>query len=78
MNGHAGGVQDLVARQLGRHEVALDDRLIEDLDAGSIDIVTIVAVIEEAYRVSVDEERLPRIHTVRDLAEEVARLRGGG
>jgi len=78
MNGHAGEVRELVARQLGRHHVALDDRLVEDLGAESADLVTIVAVLEEAYHVSVDEERLPLIHTVRDLAEEVARLRGGG
>jgi acyl carrier protein len=78
MNASAGEVQDLVARQLGRHRVALDDRLVEDLGAESIDLVTLVAVLEEAYDVSVDEERLPLIHTVRDLAEEVARLRGGG
>jgi acyl carrier protein len=78
MNGYAGEVRDLVARQLGRHHVALDDRLVEDLGAESIDIATIVAVMEETYRVTVDEERLPRIHTVRDLAEEAARLHGGG
>jgi acyl carrier protein len=78
MTGHDGELCDLVARQLGLHEVGLDDRLVEDLGAESIDVVTIVAVVEESYRVSVDEERLPRLRTVRDLAEEVARLRGGG
>jgi acyl carrier protein len=78
MNGHAEAVRDLVARQLGHHHVALDDRLIEDLGAESIDLVTIVAVLEETYRVSVDEERLALMHTVRDLAEEITRLRGGG
>jgi acyl carrier protein len=78
MNASAGEVRDLVARQLGQHDVGMDDRLIEDLGAESIDLVTIVAVLEEAYGVSVDEERLPLIHTVRDLAGEVARLQRGG
>jgi acyl carrier protein len=78
MNGHANEVRDLVARQLGQHAVGLDDRLVEDLGAESIDLVTIVAVLEEAYGVSVEEERLPLIHTVRDLAEEVARQLDGG
>jgi acyl carrier protein len=78
MTGHDRELRDLVARQLGLHDVGLDDRLVEDLGAESIDVVTIVAVVEESYRVSVDEERLPRLRTVRDLAEEVARLQGGG
>jgi acyl carrier protein len=78
MTGHDRELCDLVARQLGLHDVGLDDRLVEDLGAESIDVVTIVAVVEESYRVSVDEERLPRLRTVRDLAEEVARLQGGG
>jgi acyl carrier protein len=78
MSGHTREVRELVARQLGRHHVALDDRLVEDLGAESIDLVTIVAVLEEAYDVSVDEERLPLIHTVQDLAEEIARLHGEG
>lgn len=78
MNASAAEVRDLVARQLGRRDVALDDRLVEDLGAESIDLVTIVAVMEETYGVTVAEERLPHLHTVRDLAGELARLRGGG
>jgi len=71
-----GELRDLVARQLGRDDVGLDDRLIEDLGAESVDLVTIVAVAEESYQITVDEERLPLIRTVRDLANEIARLRG--
>ncbi len=73
-----GELRDLVARQLGRPDVGLDDRLIEDLGAESIDLVTIVAVVEEAYLVTIEEERLPLIRTVRDLADEIARPRGSG
>jgi acyl carrier protein len=64
---------DLVARQLGRPDVGLDDRLVEDLGAESMDLVTIVAVVEETYQITIDEERLPLIRTVRDLAHEIAR-----
>jgi len=78
MNAYADELRELVARQLGRHDVGLDDRLIEDLGAESIDLVTIVAVLEESYNVRVEEERLPLLRTVRDLAEEAARLQGGG
>ena len=71
-------LRDLVARQLGRPDVGLDDRLIADLGAESMDLVTIVAVVEETYQIAIDEERLPLIRSVRDLANEIALLRDGG
>jgi acyl carrier protein len=80
MNGNADQIRELIARQLGIHEVGLNDRLAEDLGAESIDLVTIVAVIEETFGVSIDEERLPLLRTPADLAAELARLqaRSGG
>ena len=72
-----GEIADLVARQLGRHQVGLDDRLIEDLGAESVDLVTIVAVLEESYLITIAEERLPGLRTVGDLVAELTRLRGG-
>jgi acyl carrier protein len=78
MKGNADDVRELVARQLGVHEVGLHDRLVEDLGAESIDLVKIIAVIEETYGVNVDEERLPLLRTVRDLAAELVRLQTAG
>jgi len=65
---------DLVSLWLGRRRVVPGSRLVEDLDAKSIDIVNIVAVLEETYEVSIDEERLALLVTVQDLADEVDRL----
>jgi len=78
MTGPEDQVRELVARQLGLPDVALDDRLVEDLNADSMDLVTVVAVLEEAYGIRIDEERLPRLRTVADLAEEIARGREAG
>jgi acyl carrier protein len=78
MTGNADQVRDLVAAQLGLDRVEPGDRLVEDLGAESIDIVSIVATLEETYQVSVEEERLPRLRTVQDLADEIARLTGEG
>jgi acyl carrier protein len=78
MNSYAGEVLDLVARQLGHDDADLDDRLVEDLGAESVDLVTIVAILEEDYQVKIAEERLPLLRTARDLAAEIARLRDGG
>ena len=66
-------VRELVARQLGVPDVSLSDRLVEDLDADSMDLVTVVAVLEESYGIRIDEERLPLLRTVADLAGEIAR-----
>ena len=56
----------LAGRLLGQ-PVAADDRLVVDLGAESIDLVNLVAEVEERYAVVVDEEQLAHIHTVRDL-----------
>jgi acyl carrier protein len=78
MNGNADQIRELIARQLGIHEVGLNDRLVEDLGAESIDLVTIIAVIEETYGVAIDEERLPLLRTAADLTAELARLHAAG
>jgi len=77
MSDHAAEVADIVARQLGCHRIGPHDRLIEDLGASSLDIVTIIAVVEESYGVTLDEERLPLLRTAADLARELARLSAG-
>ncbi|HEY2596342.1 MAG TPA: acyl carrier protein [Chloroflexota bacterium] len=78
MNGNADQIRELIARQLGIHEVGINDRLVEDLGAESIDLVTIIAVIEETYGVAIDEERLPLLRTAADLSAELARLHATG
>ena len=77
MSEQAASMRQLIARQLGLDSVTPADRLVEDLGAESMDLVTIVAVLEETYQVHVDEERLPALVTVGDLAAEIARLTGG-
>jgi len=67
----------MVRLQLGRPEVKADDRIVEDLGAESMDIVNIVAALEERFGLAIDEAALPEIRSVRDLAELVARGRNG-
>lgn len=66
-------IRRLVALQLGRREVAADDRLVEDLGAESVDLVNVVATTEERYGVTLDEAELPDLRTVADLYERVRR-----
>ncbi len=67
-------VLELVAAQLGAKAVRPQDRIVEDLGAESMDIVNIMAAVEERYAVHIDEAELPAIRTIEGLAALVARL----
>jgi len=57
----------LVARQLGRVAVDPDARLVEDLAADSMDLVAVLAAIEEAGGAALDETVFAEVATCRDL-----------
>ncbi len=61
----------LVALQLGKRRVAADERLVEDLGAESLDVVNLVARLEERYDLTIDETELPDLRTATDLYERV-------
>ncbi len=67
-------IQKLVALQLGKRRVAAGDRLVEDLGAESIDLVNLVATVEDRYGIEVAEEELAELRTVADV-HELARRR---
>jgi len=52
---------------LGHRSPAADDLLQEDLGAESIDVLNIVATLEEKHGVSIDESAMSAVRTVRDL-----------
>jgi acyl carrier protein len=65
----------LVAIQLGRRNVAPEDRILEDLGAESVDVVNLVASAEDRYQITIAETELPDLRTVADLYELVRRRR---
>jgi len=75
MNVEIQDVEELVAVQLGRRRVAAGDRLVEDLGARSLDLVNIVAALEDRYAIRIEESELPDLHTVADLHACARRLR---
>ncbi len=68
-------VQQIVGAILGVHEVPPSARLVEDLDAESMDVVNIVAALEEHFAVELDDAALADVHTVAELAAVVAAAR---
>ncbi len=70
-------VLDLVATQLGSHEVESRQRLVEDLGAESADLVNLIASLEDRYGISIGEEEAAALETVADVEALVARLLEG-
>ena len=61
----------VVARQLGRAAVDPDLRLVEDLAADSMDLVAVLAAIEERSGVGLDETVFADVETCRELHARV-------
>ena len=66
-------IQELVGRQLGRRGVKADDHLMADLGVESIDILNLVRALEEKFQVSVTDDEVANLQTVRDLHAVVLR-----
>ena len=66
-------IVQLVRQQLGNPSVRPEHRIIEDLGAESMDIVNIVAAVEERFGLAIDEAALAEVHSVADLAALVER-----
>ena len=66
-------IVQLVRQQLGNPAVRPEHLIIEDLGAESMDIVNIVAAVEERFGLAIDEAALPEVHSVADLAALVER-----
>ena len=64
-------VARLVAVQLGRRRVAAGDRIVEDLGAESLDVVNVIASVEDRYQIEILESEVADIYTVADLFEVV-------
>jgi acyl carrier protein len=70
-------IRNLVGRQLGTSRVAREALIVEDLGAESVDLMNIVAALEDRYGIAIDEGELPDLRTVGDLFERVRAGTGG-
>ena len=57
----------IVETTLGRRGVRLEDRLIQDLSAESMDLVVLATALEDRFGIVIAEEELPRLKRVADL-----------
>lgn len=66
-------IADIIVKQLGTDidEITENTNIMDDLGADSLDVVEMLMAIEESFGVSVPDEEIPNLKTVRDIVEYV-------
>lgn len=66
-------VKDIVAEQLGLEdeEIGVENSIIDDLGADSLDIVELIMALEEEFSLDIPDEDAEKILTVKDAVEYV-------
>jgi acyl carrier protein len=49
--------------------------LVEELGIDSMDITTVVLVLQDEYKVKIDEDSYPKLKTVRSIAEHIRSIK---
>ncbi|AGA26563.1 acyl carrier protein [Singulisphaera acidiphila] len=69
-----------IVRQAGRIPnqlvVTAESRMVEDLNIDSLDLVNVVLKVQDHFDVVIDDEDMPNLRRVSDLAAFVAERRG--
>jgi acyl carrier protein len=69
-------IRHVVALELGVKTVGAEDRLVDDLGVESMDLVAILAAVEDRWGIPTGEADLSQVRTVADLHGLVGRLCG--
>ena len=66
-------IADIVSKQLGADidDIEENTNIMDDLGADSLDVVEMLMAVEESFGVSVPDEEIPNLKTVRDIVEYV-------
>ena len=66
-------IAEIIASQLraDQADITEDTNVMEDLGADSLDVVEILMAIEKNFGVSVSDDEIPNLKTVRDIVEYV-------
>lgn len=62
-------IVEIIVEQLGcdASEVTQDSNIIEDLGADSLDVVEMLMAVEDSFGVTVPDEEIPNLRTIRDF-----------
>ncbi len=69
-------VRDLLAKQLNLSpdKIALESDVVKDLGADSLDVVELLITLEDDYGISIPEEDIVNVKTVKDIVEMIEKL----
>lgn len=67
----------IVANKLGIEEERIeeDSLIIEDLQADSLDIVEMIMEIEEQFGITIDDNEINKLQTIKDIVEYIENKR---
>lgn len=67
-------VLEIIAEQLSKDakDLKIENRIIEDLGADSLDVVDLVMAIEENFDIEVPDDKVETLKTIEDIARFVA------
>ncbi len=71
-------VSKILSDKLGVKESQIneDSKLIDDLGADSLDLVDLVMALEEKLGVKIDDDKLQKISTVKDVVDYIVKAKG--
>lgn len=66
-------IKDIMEEELGkdRNEVTLESDIIKDLGLDSLDIVTLIMAVEDAYGFTADDDEIVNLKTVGDVVKYI-------
>lgn len=67
----------LIAEKLGKHaeDIKLEDKLVEDLGADSLDVVELIMAFEDEFNISLPDEDVAKLKTIGSIVEYIENLK---
>jgi acyl carrier protein len=69
-------IQEMLAEELNlpASKVTADAKIVEDLGADSLDVVELLSRLEDEFGVTIPDEDVENLVTIRDVANELEKL----
>lgn len=66
-------LKEIIKEYLGESELDIqeDSVLTEDLDLSSLDLISVVGDVEDAFNISIDDDAIMSINTVKDVIDYI-------
>lgn len=66
-------VREIIANELSidADEITMDSRLVDDLNADSLDVVELIMDFEDEFNMEIPDEELPKVRTVGDIVRYI-------